>query len=256
MLAKEFTVKKIFRYPVKGLSPQKLDTVQVEPNETLPWDRAFAIENGHSGFDEKNPKYLPKQRFLMLMKNEDLVKIRTEFNDNSQILKIWENEKLMAEGSLVTESGRELLEEVLSNRFKQYIHGKIKILHAPNHSFSDISEKVIHLVNLNTVRNIEEKVNKSINPLRFRANVYVDGLPAWKEFDLIGRESSNGQVELKGLYRTQRCAATNVNPDTGERDMNIPINLMENFNHSDFGIYLKVTKGGSIFNESKFEIRS
>ena len=85
-----------------------------------------------------------------------------------------------------------------------------------------------------------------MHPLRFRANLYVAGWPAWHEFDLLDREIAIGDVRLKVTKRIGRCAATNVDPDTGMRDLAIPAALMKTFDHADFGIYARVTAGGEI----------
>ena len=41
----------LYRYPVKGLSPEPLPRVALEAGQTFPADRRYAIENGPSGFD-------------------------------------------------------------------------------------------------------------------------------------------------------------------------------------------------------------
>ena len=49
-------LESIYRYPVKGLSPEKLQRVHwLEAGSTFPADRLFAIENGPSGFDPAAP---------------------------------------------------------------------------------------------------------------------------------------------------------------------------------------------------------
>jgi uncharacterized protein YcbX len=82
--------------------------------------------------------------------------------------------------------------------------------------------------------------------LRFRGNIYVTGWPAWHEFDLLGKEITIGKARLKVVRRIQRCAATNVEPDTGIRDLNLPRTLVENFGHPDCGIYAEVIESGEI----------
>ena len=52
----EARIQAIYRYPVKGLSPQPLGRVALKPGETLPADRLYAIENGPSGFDPAAPQ--------------------------------------------------------------------------------------------------------------------------------------------------------------------------------------------------------
>jgi uncharacterized protein YcbX len=85
-----------------------------------------------------------------------------------------------------------------------------------------------------------------VHPLRFRGNVYVSGWPAWREFDLMGEEIALGSARLKIVRRTKRCAATNVDPDTGMRDLSIPDMLRQQFGHADCGVYAEVVEGGEI----------
>ena len=81
-------VQSLYRYPVKGLSPQPLDRARLAPGQTVPGDRLYAIENGPTGFDPAHPAYFPKQRFLMLMKNERLAGLRTDYDEASNTLTI------------------------------------------------------------------------------------------------------------------------------------------------------------------------
>ena len=69
-------LKALYRYPVKGLTPEQLENVQLTPGETLPFDRAYAIENGPGRFDPDAPRHLPKINFLMLMRDERLATLR------------------------------------------------------------------------------------------------------------------------------------------------------------------------------------
>ena len=84
-------IQNIYRYPVKGLTPEPLASVALSRGRPLPNDRRYAIENGPSGFDPADPKYFPKSYFLMLMRNERLAALRTHFDDDSHVLTIREN---------------------------------------------------------------------------------------------------------------------------------------------------------------------
>ena len=53
-------ISAIYRYPVKGLSPEAMPSARLAPGQTLPADRLYAIENGASGFDPSAPAYFPK----------------------------------------------------------------------------------------------------------------------------------------------------------------------------------------------------
>jgi uncharacterized protein YcbX len=239
-------IEAIYRYPVKGLSPQRLDRVGLAPGATLPADRVYAIENGPSGFDPAAPAYFPKQRFLMLMRNERLANLRTDYDEASHTLTIhWEGREA-ARGNLLTKEGRLAIEAFFRRFMPQELRGPPKVLFGDGHSFSDVAKKVVSIINVASVAEVENAAGAPVNPLRFRGNLYVRGWPAWHEFDLIGRELTIGQARLKGVKRIVRCAATEVDPDNGIRDVPVPRTLMDNFGHTDCGIYAEVIAAGEV----------
>lgn len=239
-------IQSIYRYPVKGLSPELLPDVALPAGGTLPADRRYAIENGPIGFDPADPKHYPKIRFLMLMRNERLAGLQTRFDDASNVLTIRHNSTEAVRGDLETESGRAAIESFFAENFAPELKGPPKILSAPGHSFSDVAAKVVSIINLASVSSIETLVGQPVNPLRFRGNLHVSGWPAWHEFDLLGQELTIGTTRLKVVKRIVRCAAVNVDPVTAERDMNIPQALMQMFDHADCGVYAEVIAGGNI----------
>ena len=240
------TIQGIYRYPVKGLSPEPLARALLAPGETVPGDRLYAIENGPSGFDPAKP-YLPKTRFLMLMKNERLAALRTTFDQQSHILTVMRGTSVAAAGNLKTPEGRAAIERYFAEFCAGELRGPPKILFAPGHSFSDVARKVVSIINLASVAALEGAAGAAINPLRFRANLYVEGWPAWSELDLVGNVLAAGpDARLKVVKRIVRCAATNVDPQTGIRDLNLPQTLMRSCGHSDCGVYAEVIEGGEI----------
>lgn len=236
----------IYRYPVKGLTPQKLERTTFSPGATVPADRLYAIENGPIGFDPAAPKYFPKQRFLMLMRNERLAALRTDYDETSHTLVIRAEGREAARGDLRTEAGRRAVETFFAGFMPDELRGPPKVLHAEGHSFSDVARKVVSIINLASVAAIETVAGAPVNPLRFRGNLYVEGWPAWHEFELMDRTLSINGAGLKVVKRIVRCAATDVDPATGIRDMTIPKALQQNFHHADCGIYAEVVTGGDI----------
>src|SRR5258708_23768262 len=124
------------------------------------------------------------------------------------------------------------------------LRGPPKVLAALGRSFSDVAAKVVSVINLASVAAIETVAGVPVHPLRFRANLYVEGWPAWHEFELLGREIAIGDARLKVTKRITRCAATNVDPDTGARDLTIPATLMQTLDHMDCGLYPQVISAG------------
>ncbi|MBV9954738.1 MAG: MOSC N-terminal beta barrel domain-containing protein, partial [Pseudolabrys sp.] len=166
------TIAAIYRYPVKGLSPQSLPRARLAKGATLPADRKYAIENGPSGFDPGAPRYFPKQRFLMLMRNERLATLRTDYDDASDTLVINFEGREAVRADLRTAQGRLAVEAFFRRFMPKELRGPPKVLAAPNHSFSDVSAKVVSIINLASVAAVETAAGAAVDPLRFRGNVY------------------------------------------------------------------------------------
>lgn len=182
----------------------------------------------------------------MLQRDEWLVPLRAHFDDASHVLTLRRAGEIVAQGDLETAGGRAAIEQFFARQHAGEIKGPPKILTSPGHSFSDVARKVVSIINLNSLRAIETMVGAPVHPLRFRANLYVEGWPAWHEFDLLDRTLAIGTARVKVVKRITRCAAVNVDPDTGARDLSIPQALMRRLGHNECGIYAEVIAGGSI----------
>jgi uncharacterized protein len=236
----------LYRYPVKGLSPDRLHEVPLVPGEPLAFDRAYAIENGPGAFDEAAPRHLPKVTFLCLMRDERLASLATTFRDENHTLLIAKGGHILAEGDLRTPEGRTRIEEFFASDMARELRGRPRVVAAPGHSFSDVREKCVHIINLASVRALEQAMGRPLDPLRFRANVIIDGLDAWAELDLVGREIGLGGARLSVFKRTVRCAATNVDPALGVRDADVPGAIERLTGHRDFGVYATVVAGVTV----------
>lgn len=239
-------VAELFRYPVKGMTGESLASVSVKAGETIPFDRAFAIENGSGRFDPDRPRYLPKINFLMLMRDERLASLEARFEEASETLTLLRDGKQVVRGALKSRVGRQIVEQFLAAYLKAELRGAPKIVSAPGHSFSDVATKCLHLVNLASLSEVERAAGRPVDRRRFRANVYISGAQAWEEFKWIGRRLRLDGIEVEAFQRTGRCEATNVDPRTAQRDMALPALLLRTWGHSDFGIYVKVVSGGTV----------
>jgi uncharacterized protein YcbX len=192
-------VKRITRYPVKGLSGEILDSIALSTGHGLPHDREFALA-------------LPDTPFASL-----------------------------------------------SAFMQDEIDGQLRVVAAPGHRFTDVSVhspemmEAVSLINLASIRDLEDRIQRRVDPRRFRANFLVDGLEPWEEFNWLDRTVSIGGATFKVVKRTRRCVATEVNPDTAERDISVPQELMKNFGHMDLGIYLTVQSGSTVHVDDRLQ---
>ena len=239
-------IEQIYRYPVKGLTAEALDAAELAPGEVVPWDRAFALAQGDSTFDPQNPQWLRKKNFLCLMVDAPAALLRASFEPRSGVLHIQAPDGAVAHENALTEAGRERLARFLAACLPEQMRGTPQFHHVPGHVFSDDARPVISLINEASLRDLEEHVGAPRHRLRFRANVYFEGAPAWREFDWIGREILMGAARLRVIERINRCPATEVNPDTAARDANPVRELRDAYGHVDMGVFAEVLEGGRI----------
>jgi uncharacterized protein YcbX len=240
------TVAAIYRHPVKGLSPEPLETVTVAPGRGLPFDRVYALTNGRSDVGSGPFEWHPKSTFLMLQRDDKLATLQTRFDDDTRTLTVMRDGKQVAKGNLTLPVGRAMIEDFFAAYLNRTGGQKPKLVQAPEGAmYSDHKAPVVSIHNLNTLKDLERVAGTRIDPLRFRANVWIDGVDAWEEFNWLGKEIRLGPVRLRVKERIDRCAATNVDPATGARDMNIPKLLQHGFGHIDFGVFAEVMEGGT-----------
>jgi len=247
------TIAAIYRYPVKGLSPEPLRSVALAPGQCLPHDRRFAIALPTTRFDPERPEWLAKTHFAMLMRDETLAQLHTRFDAGRGELEIERDGRVLLRARLSEPEGCRQAGEFFTAFLDGAVAGPLHIVDAPGHAFADARRKpnattdqYVSLINLASIGALETAIGAPVDPLRFRANVYFDGAPAWSELDWIEREIALGATRLRVIAAITRCAATQVNPATAERDLDIVGALQRGFGHNLMGVYGEVIEGGEI----------
>jgi len=243
----ETLLKQILRWPVKGLSPDCLSSTHFETGQAIKADRKYALAPGSSTARGQVNEWMSKNHFLMLARHEKLLSLETTFDEKTNTLTVLRGDRQVAKGVLSTPVGRSIIETFFTSFMGDKAQGQIRVVEAaPGHTLSDHNNPVVSLINLTTIKDLERVIGKPVDPIRFRGNLYFQGAKPWMEFDWVGREINIGACRLFVTERIDRCAATNVNPDTAKRDMNIPKSLQHGFGHIDVGVYAKVITSGEI----------
>ena len=239
-------IEHLYRYPVKGLTAEALETVSVEPGQTLPWDRAFALAQGDAPFDPAAPGWQQKTHFLCLMANARAALLRSSFDPRSGLLTILAPVGGAIVENALSEAGRDRIAAWLAEFMGAEARGVPRFYHVPGHSFSDVKAKVVSLINLASLDDLSRRAGALRHKRRFRANLYFSGAPAWSELAWVGQEFLAGRARLRVVKRIPRCPTTQVNPETAERDADPVRELRAAFGHPDLGIYAEVIEGGEI----------
>lgn len=239
------------RYPIKGLSGQRLEKVELHTGNGFPCDRKFGFARPDSGFDPANPMPLPKTKFYMLARDAKLALLDTSFDEITGELSI------KAAGSayrfnITTDDGKHLAGKFLQEYLSLPDDETPQLFEASPHRFTDVSVdskemmNAVSIINLDSVRTFSKTLDREVDPRRFRGNIHLTGLSAFSELDMVGKEMVIGSVRLNVARRTRRCPATEVDLRTGERNLKTPRLLQQHYGHTDMGVYAEVVEGGLI----------
>ncbi len=236
----------LFRHPIKGFTPEKVKLARLEPGQAFPGDRLYVLEDGPSGFDPAAPAFIPKQRFAVLAKIAEVAKAKTRYDEATGVLTATADGFPEFEARVDAALGREAFAAWAGEVLGEAAQGPLRLLDGQGHRFLDHPLGHVSIISLASLRDLEQRLGRTLDPLRFRANLYVEGWPAWAENDWEGRTLRLGEVEAKVFKTIVRCAAPGVDPETAIRDVDIPAELFRLYGHTLCGIYVQVTKGGMV----------
>ncbi len=245
------TVDLIQRFPIKGLSPERMESVTLTAGEGVPGDRMFGFARYGAGFDPDNPQPLPKDKFLVLMTEAELAGLATRFSAETMRLEITAAENRQS-FDMGTADGQSAAADWLAAYLELEDVEPPTFVSSNPHRFTDVSVvspqmmNAVSLLNRASVRDLEARLDTPVDPARFRANIEFDGLPPWWELENVGATLQIGDAALRLVMRTKRCAATEVNPATAARDLKLPYLLRKELGHMDMGVYAEVLSPGRI----------
>ncbi|WP_042263776.1 MOSC domain-containing protein [Paraburkholderia heleia] len=246
-------VSLLCRYPVKGLSAETLSSVSLKIGQGFPSDRRYAIANGEWVFDAAGFVPRPKTDYLALVKYERLAALSTSYSDSDEMLRVRERAGQTQQFHLGSEVDRVRFSDFMLRVFEGTpLPGRPELVGADGIRFTDVSVyspalmNAISLINLATLRDLGRAMGAEPDPLRFRANVYFDNGMPWSELEWLDREVMIGNARARIVRQTRRCAATNVNPATAQRDLGIPQALAKHFGHVFCGVYAEIASDGYV----------
>ncbi|CAL4866550.1 hypothetical protein MMA231_00793 [Asticcacaulis sp. MM231] len=253
-------ITQLWRHPIKGFTPEPVSEALLCPDDFFPFDRLYALEVGHSGFDALAPKTISKMKFAVLARFPAVARLRTRYDEIEDVFEVTDEDGTSWRFDMASEAGCHALArhvETILARHEDYdpVAFPLNLLRAPNwdevHShfrFTDSGKGFVSFLNLNSLRDLGQRIGRELDPLRLRANIWVEDLVAFEDHDWVGRHIRIGEEgpHFEVLKPIVRCVATHVNPDTAERDVDLCAALWEHYGHRDCGIYARILKGGTL----------
>ena len=249
--------------PIKSVSIQSIDTCEIKKNIGIVGDRIFAfakdLESDKALLFEKNPEERKgKWNKVLTLKNSPVLnKYNFLFKDNKLTLTFKDKEILIINSSELSE--RQLLSNKiieLENSLKE----PIVLMKNEESPFFDtsISNKVdfinsVSLINIQSINDFQQKIDKKVEISRFRGNICIDGIEPWKEREWIGKIIKINNVSFKVEKNIPRCVAINLKPTTDDNSLNLLQSLKKTYNHFEMGIYLTALNDGKVEVGNKIE---
>jgi uncharacterized protein len=251
-------VKQLYIHPFKGLSSQKCNPINLQVGYGIPGDRSFALmfkENTQYPNSTKVP-WMKKHNFAMQNDWAELAALDCAYEAASGTLTIKRKgvELLVADTNSATGRDR------IAAFFTGYLAGiyPSQTARHPNRSplqlvgeygktrYPDREAVHISLVSQATIDHLSELAGKTVDVRRFRPNIVLDGVPAWGEFDWVGKQMQLGTARIAITARINRCLNIEVNPETGERDISLLTLLQKHFQHTQTGVLAQVIESGTV----------
>jgi uncharacterized protein YcbX len=240
------TIAALLRHPIKGFTPEKAAAARLEIGAPFPGDRLYAVEDGPCGFDPAAPGFIPKTRFAVLAKIAEVARVRTAYDVETGALRASAPGAPPFRASLRAPAGRAAFAAWLGGVLGEAASGPLRLIDGGGWRFLDHPGGHVSILNLASVRDLAARLGRPLDPLRFRANLLVEGWPAWVENAWTGRELVIGGAHARVFQPITRCAAPGVDPATAMRDIDVVGALFEQYGHRLCGIYVQVTASGEV----------
>ena len=246
----------LYRYPVKGFTPQSCGHITVLPGGRVAGDRVlnFRFADAPAGDDE----WCRKQNGVVLVNSPGLARLQVTFDDQTQRLKISHLNQILAASDL-SEAGRQRLVDAITGYVLSQTENPLKgqparlplklVGDGVSPRYQDNAKGMVTLHSRESLASAAAAFNDpSLDEARFRHNIVIEGVPAWEEQAWIGRKLRIGGVEFTVEKGEVRCLATHANPRTGERDLQVMQMLLRAFKQKEptFGIGMLSSAGGEI----------
>lgn len=227
-----------------------MDDVALTAGMTLPYDRTWAV--AHEASKADGSEWVPCANFSRGAKAPSLMAITAKLDPATETLTLSHPNK----PDLVfspDENPQDLMDWT-ADLIPEGRAQSARILRVQNRGMTDTDFPSIALLNLASLKDLAAKMEQPLSMDRFRGNLIMSDVPAWDEFNWIGKTLKIGEAELQVKERITRCLATTVNPETGQRDADTLGALETHWGHKDFGIYAVVTKSGHISTGDRIEV--
>ena len=237
-------VAALWRHPIKSHGRERLDRTRLTAGG-VPFDRRWAVTHAASNYDGAD--WVPCNNFVIGTKVPALAGLWARVDEAAGTVTLSHRDRGEITGDPDDPADAARMLDWLSPLHAGAGHPPAAIERAPEgRGMTDTPFASVLVCNAASHRAVAGRLGRTLEEERWRGNIWIEGLPPWEEFDLVGREITIGDAVLRIEERCQRCKHTTANPVSGRRDTDTLGLLAEGWGHTDFGVYAVVTRPGEI----------
>ncbi|NJR23419.1 MAG: MOSC domain-containing protein [Richelia sp. CSU_2_1] len=255
------TVKQLFIYPIKGLTPQEMSEFALTEGHGIKGDRAlalmFADRIESPQIPPENQPWTSKKNLAVQNDWPALAALECYYEPHRSILTVKHQGVAVLETETNTAAGRdrtgafftEYLNTIEPTKEARHPHRTTLQLIGDSSGetrYPDRQPVHISLLSQATLDDLTQKAGQKIDVRRFRPNIVVDGVSAWSEFELVGKQLQLGAARIEITARIGRCANIEVNPETGDRGIPLLSLLQQQFGHAQTGVLATIVTSGKV----------
>lgn len=231
----------LYRYPVKGFTPETCDSLTVLEEGRIAGDRALGFRFANSGLPEE--AWSKKYGFAVLVNTPGLARLNVRFDPGTRRLHVALGAEVLADDAL-DNGGRQRIAAAVERYVLGLPDNPLKghpermpldlVGDGVTPRYHDSEQGQITLHSRESLASVASAVgDPALSEVRFRSNIVVDGVGAWEEQNWVGRKVCIGEVEFEVVRPKMRCLATHANPTTGERDLAVMPKLVQAFRQGE-----------------------
>ena len=227
----------LYRYPVKGGTPEACDSLTVLAEGRIAGDRALGFRFADSGLPDT--AWSKKHGYAALVNTPALARLAMRFDAGTRQLRIENGDALLADENIDGAGRRRLaaaVERFVLAQADNPLAGHPERLPleligdgiTPRYQDSERGEITLH--SRETLAAIANAAGDAgLNELRFRSNIAIEGVEAWAEDRWVGHRLRIGALDFDVVRTKVRCLATHANPLTGVFDLPVMQTLVRGF---------------------------
>ena len=258
-------ITSIHNCPVKSISFQNIEKCTINKNVGIEGDRVFAFSQNldldQSTEFEKNPEARKgKWNKIVTLKNTPVFNKYNFFHDDNKLTLALNNKEIISVNVNETNERDDLVKKLIE--LENSLKNDIRLMRNDEYPFYDTSisnksmfRNSISLLNINSIKDFENKIDQKIEKSIFRGNLYFEGVEAWEERNWIGKTLKINDVLFKVEKNIPRCVAINLKPNSDDNSFNLLKTLKQTYDHYDMGVYLTPENDGEINLSEKILIK-